>query len=146
MPRLCDLADESAVRESWSTQEPLPIVQAAAAKERNRNSYRRRSPSRSPSPVPPEKAANPQPAYFPAAMSRMFGFLPPASDKLLRQYVLPTEEEAKQRTQRRDGKRSRGSAPPRRVALFPHNLRFKQADWVNKEIDADKRGYDCILA
>lgn len=79
-------------------------------------------------------------------MSRMFGFLPSASDKLLRQYVLPTEAESRERVQRRDGKRSRGSVPPKRVALFPHNLRFKQANWVNDEIDADKRGYDCILA
>jgi hypothetical protein len=121
-------------------------VAEAAEKERNRNSYRRRSPSRSPSPVPPEKAAQPKPAHFPAAMSRMFGFLPGASDKLLRQYVLATDEEAKQRTQRKDGKRSRGSVPPKRVCLFPHNLQFKHADWVNKEITADKRGYDCILA
>lgn len=35
---------------------------------------------------------------------------------------------------------------PKRVTLFPNNISFKKADWVNEELSTDKRGYDCILA
>lgn len=135
-------------RIAWSTQEPLPSVKLAAKAERERiRQHRRRSPSRSPSPVEPEAANFPRPGHFPKALSRMYGFLPSlTSEKLLRIYVKPTEEESKERSQRRDGRVSRGNVMPKEVALFPHNLRFKKADWVNSEITSDKRGYHCILA
>lgn len=137
-------------RIEWSTQDPLPSVISAARAERKKarsSSYRRRSPSRSQSPVEAAELFIPSPGHFPVALSRMFGFLPPlASDKLLKQYVKPTEDETKERSKRRNGKVSRGSVMPREVCLFPYNLRFKKADWVNVPIQSDKRGYDCILA
>lgn len=77
----------------------------------------------------------------------MFGFLPQLpTENLLTQYIRPTEEESTQRSRRRDGKFSRGNVMPKKVALFPNNLRFKKADWVKQEITSDKTGYGCILA
>lgn len=76
----------------------------------------------------------------------MYGYLPSLPDEYLRQYIKPTEEESKERSQRRDGKRCRGNVMPKKVVLCPNNITFKKADWVNEEIPSDKRGYDCILA
>lgn len=137
-----------AARIAWSAQTPLASITEAAQAERERARYhRRRSPSRSPSPVDGSEAMLPSPGHFPKALSRMFGYIPTApSDKLLTQYIKPTEQESKERAQRSGGRKSRGSVMPRKVCLFPQNLRFKKADWVNTEITSDKRGYDCILA
>lgn len=135
------------MRIAWSSQQPLPSVHEAAAVERERASFRsRRYPSRSPEPLDASEASLPEPHYFPAALSRMYGYLPSLPDKHLRQYIKPTLEESKERSQRRDGKRSRGSVMPKKVVLFPNNITFKKADWVNEPIPSDKRGYDCILA
>lgn len=76
----------------------------------------------------------------------MYGYLPQLPEKYLRLYIKPTEEESKERSQRRDGKRSRGNVMPKKVTLFPENITFKKGDWVNESIPSDKRGYDCILA
>lgn len=35
---------------------------------------------------------------------------------------------------------------PREVRLFPRNIQFETADWVNKDIIDDSKGYDLILA
>jgi hypothetical protein len=123
-------------------------VTSAAQGERERlRQHRRRSPSRSPPPIEASEAVAPSPGHFPEALSRMFGYLPNLpSDKLLTQYVIPTEEERQERSRRSNGRKSMGHVMPKKVALFPHNIHFKKADWVNTQIKSDKTGYDCILA
>ncbi|KIY45103.1 Bin3-domain-containing protein [Fistulina hepatica ATCC 64428] len=54
--------------------------------------------------------------YFPASCEHMFGPLP----------ILPSESDTKSR--------------------FPHNVRFRVADWVIETIPEDKDGYDVVLA
>ncbi len=58
------------------------------------------------------------PDYFPASCEHMFGALPiPAAD--------PHEKV---------------------VDVFPHNVAFRAADWVNNEIPDDAEGYDVVIA
>lgn len=35
---------------------------------------------------------------------------------------------------------------PTETHLFPHNVVFQTADWVNTEISEDKIGYDVVIA
>ena len=136
------------VRIAWSTQAPLPaLTQAAkAARERLRFGGRREA-SRSPSPIDEADAIKPEAHHFPVALTKMFGYLPQVPhDKYLRQYVRPSEEQRLERSQRRDGKVSRGTVMPKEVHLFPSNLSFKKADWVNTDIGSDRRGYNVIFA
>lgn len=138
------------VRIAWSRQEPVPSIKAAvkAAKDNARHkTYVRRDASRSPSPIESDKLFIPKPSHFPIALSRMFGCLPQlSSSSYLHQYVKPDEEESRSRAQRRNGKVSRGAVMPVAVRLFASNIAFKKADWVNDEIESDRRGYHCILA
>lgn len=73
-------------------------------------------------------------------MPRMFGSLPAPKDALTTYVELP-EIETVGVTRR--GKRK---VMPVEVRRFPENLRFKHADWVNEEIEYDKRGYNVITA
>lgn len=136
------------VRIAWSTQAPLPALTQAAKATRERLRFGgRRDASRSPSPIDEAEAIKPEAHHFPVALTKMFGYLPQVPhDKYLRQYVRPSEEQRLERSQRRDGKVSRGTVMPKEVHLFPSNLSFKKADWVNSEIGSDRRGYNVIFA
>ncbi|GAA6049182.1 hypothetical protein JCM3770_003297 [Rhodotorula araucariae] len=83
------------------------------------------------------------PAYFPASLARMFGFLPaPRTAPGLLTTLHPQAEVETQGVLRR-GKRK---VMPREVRAFPENVRFVCADWVNDEIADDRDGYDVIVA
>jgi 7SK snRNA methylphosphate capping enzyme len=70
----------------------------------------------------------------------MFGYLSAPKDALTTFVEVP-EVETVGITRR--GKRK---VMPVEIRRFPENLRFKRGDWVNEEIEYDKRGYDVIMA
>ena len=79
-------------------------------------------------------------------MARMFGYLPQPPADYLRRYVERTAEEAAESTRRSGGRSGRGKVMPKEIRLYPDNIRFRHADWVQDEIEDDKKGYDLILA
>lgn len=85
----------------------------------------------------------PKQGYFPQAFPRMFGNLQtPPSDYLYQ--MAPAIESTETRV--RKGELRRATAMPKEMRLFPRNIRFECAEWVNEDIDDDRAGYDLILA
>ncbi|TRM57437.1 Bicoid-interacting protein 3-domain-containing protein [Schizophyllum amplum] len=60
--------------------------------------------------------SSPEPDYFPASCEQLFGAIP----------IPPVERRDKH--------------------VFPHNVSFRNADWVNECIPEDAEGYDVVLA
>lgn len=131
---------------AWSRQAPLKRVQDA---ERRRE--------RSLPAAPAADSSTYEPHHFPIALPRLFGYLPHAPSDLLTTYI--EEPEVETSGIARKGTRKVMRKPPSHalrtqlilrtateVKLFPDNLCFKFADWVNEEISTDRKGYDVILA
>ncbi|GAA5879650.1 hypothetical protein JCM1840_000601 [Sporobolomyces johnsonii] len=133
---------------AWSRQAPLKrlLDEATALSSSRKRRSRSRSPATDP-PLPPLSSTDPTSPflptsahYFPTSMSRMFGYLPHPKH-LLTHYVDQPEIETTGVLRR--GKRK---VMPLEVKAFPENMRVVHADWVNQEIDADREGYDVIIA
>jgi len=67
----------------------------------------------------------PQASYFPASFEHTFGPLP----------IPPIPPPRWQETLK-----------GRKANVFPHNLSFRTADWVENEIPEDADGYDVVIA
>lgn len=118
---------------AWSRQQPLQHVTDVAL-ELDSTGELLDLPASAPFP--------PKPEYFPASLPRMFGFLPAPTEILTTYMELPETEVVSAST----GRRQRRKLMPVEVRQFPDNIRFVSADWPNEQIEADKRGYDVILA
>ncbi|KAI0332399.1 Bin3-domain-containing protein [Cubamyces sp. BRFM 1775] len=105
-------------RSVWSQQGPPESDDGETQNEDGSSAKGRKRRRSSP---PAEDSYRPQqgiPDYFPASCEHMFG-------------PLPIPDAASQE-----------GAPD----MFPHNVVFRTADWVNNEIPDDAEGYDIVLA
>ncbi|KAI0824713.1 Bicoid-interacting protein 3-domain-containing protein [Trametes gibbosa] len=105
-------------RSVWSQQAPAGATPSTSSIEDNHPNGSRKRRRLSPSDDDDENVSRGAPEYFPASCEHMFGPLPiPAA---------ASQDQAGE--------------------LFPHNVTFRAADWVNVAIPDDSEGYDVVLA